>query len=164
MHVLVYFRDLIDDLEGDGLLDKHNELEVYAFSMVVQPLVQVGLDSLRAAWNAHSVSGRTGCPGSGGVPTVRAADAPHPGGQTQLPRAFDGAAEYEVAAGRPLRRVPAFVRDVDPLLGRQNLCAWRAAGVEERLGDLEEAYSEIVEGDYDRFTDAYEFFLRCSLS
>ena len=55
------------------------------------------------------------------------------------------------------------MRDVDPLLGRQNLCARRAAGVEQRLGDLEEAYSEIVEGDYDRFTDAYEFFLRCSL-
>ena len=162
MRVLVHFRRLINFMEENDLLDKNDAQEVHAFSSVATPLVQAGLDLLKASWNRHSIAGRTGCPGTGGIPAQRAARDPHPGGQLVLPPNFDGAREYEQARGQRLPRVPAFVRSAEPLLGRPNARARRAARVHRLLGgDTEEAYTDIVNGDYDAFIDAYEEFLQC---
>lgn len=52
MRVLIPVRDLITTLEGAGLLSKYEPEEVVAFAALILPLVQVGLDRLRLAWNA----------------------------------------------------------------------------------------------------------------
>ena len=53
----------------------------------------------------HHVRAVKGEPQSGGVPAVRAAQRPHPGGQMHVPSGFDGLALYEAARG-PVVRSP----------------------------------------------------------
>ena len=164
MRVLVRFRRLINYLVGRRLLDKFDQVQVYAFSQLAQPLVQYGCDLLQTAWNAHGVAhvrsarcdGGRHLPGSGGVPNTRAHDYPHPGGQLALPRGFDGVREYEIARGQ---RVPNVTEDT---IQDRHACVsvrGRARAVELIMGDVEQAYIEIGQRAYDRFVDAYLCFL-----
>ena len=57
VRVLAIVRLLINQLENLNILDKDNFLQTGALSSIIMPLMQVGLDRLRAAWNeVHSVT------------------------------------------------------------------------------------------------------------
>ena len=74
MRVLVNVRRLIKFMEWHRLLAKEDLQHVHAFSSIVQPLCQYGLDLLMASWNEHGVRPRRRCgvPGdNSGLPTRR---------------------------------------------------------------------------------------------
>lgn len=160
MRVLAPVRCLINAMERRRLLSKEEPRQVYAFSLVVQPLVQYGLDLLHRSWNAHRISARKGCPGTGGVPNKRVCTHPHPGAQAQLPAGVNMAALYEAANQEPLRRVPEYTAAAEPLLAHPQLRAQRAAAVAAIVGtDIGAAWMEIIACNYARFIHAYLTFL-----
>jgi hypothetical protein len=156
MRVLVPVRRLINVLELRGLLDRYLGKHVYAFSRVMQPLVQHGLDLLEAAWNEHSVRPVRNMEHSGGIPNRRAVLRPHPGGQLKLPLRFDGVHEYEEARGRPLEHTSRDDGYDSEWCARP---AARARAVSAVVGDIESAWCELQDGSYTRSIDAYLCFL-----
>jgi hypothetical protein len=81
------------------MLDMNVQHVVGPFALLMEGLMQVGLDRLLLAWNEHDVRPRKGEPGTGGRPSKRARARPHPGGQMQLPPGFDGVAADPALAG-----------------------------------------------------------------
>jgi hypothetical protein len=156
MRVLVPVRRLINVLELRGLLDRYLGKHVYAFSRVMQPLVQHGLDLLEAAWNEHSVRPVRNMEHSGGIPNRRAVLRPHPGGQLKLPLRFDGVHEYEEARGRPLEHTSRDDGYDSEWCARP---AARARAVAAVVGDIESAWCELQDCSYTRSIDAYLCFL-----
>ena len=162
MRVLIVFRRLINLMEENGLLDKHNLQQVRAFSCIAQPICQYGLDVLKAAWNEHRVRPITGRPGTGGRPNARAHTCPHPGGQLQLPAGFDGIREYDLARpGKAAQaRVPANAHLKDPLLEYPQRQQQRAAALTHIMGsDMCPVWMELLAGGCGRFLTAYQCFL-----
>ena len=51
VRVLIPIRLLINYLIANRLLDEDNEEHINAFGAIIQPVMQVGLDLLRDAWN-----------------------------------------------------------------------------------------------------------------
>lgn len=156
MRVLVPIRRLINVLEKRGQLDKYISAHVYAFSTLMQPLLQHGLDLLRAAWNNHKVSLVRHVKDSGGIPDERAARRPHPGGQLLLPRGFDGVREYELARGHDLEHKSRDDVADDEFCARPGA---RSRAVAAIVGDVEHAWCELLDRSYSRSIDAYLCFL-----
>ena len=156
VRVIVPIRQLVNVLEAAGLLSKYDAVAVGAFSALMVPLMQVGLDWLRESWNAHRVHAISGRPGSGGKPTDRMRVFPHPAGQVCLPASFDGISEYEAAHG-PLRRHPESGWEHDILLGQPFQQYQRATAVAAAVGgaQAEQAWTEIVNLQFDRFIRAF---------
>lgn len=160
MRVLIYFRRLLNYMIEQDMISKYNMQQVHAFSSLARPLCQYGLDLLTRAWNEHGVSGRKGCPGTGGVPNARMRLHPHPGPQVAVPAGFDGVAEFEAERGEQVRRIPEQAPALEPLLNQPVARAQRAAAVAQIFGsDLRCAWSELVAGSYARFLRAYVCFL-----
>ena len=156
MRVLVPIRRLINVLEKRGQLDKYISAHVYAFSTLMQPLLQHGLDLLRAAWNNHNVSLVRHVKDSGGIPDERAARRPHPGGQLLLPRGVDGVREYELARGHDLEHKSRDDVADDEFCARPGA---RSRAVAAIVGDVERAWCELLDRSYSRSIDAYLCFL-----
>lgn len=106
VRVLVPLRMLLNFLEAGNWLDKDNAVQVGAFAAIACSLMQVGLDRLKAAWNEHYVASKRGRPGSGGRPSQRMVQRPHPALQMSLPAGFDGVASWNTANMAPLTVVP----------------------------------------------------------
>ena len=149
-------RKLLNMMEAAALLDKDDPMHVGAFSALMQPLVQVGLDRLTKAWNHHRVKGVPGLPGSGGRPCERALRFPNPGQLLALPVGFDAVAEYEMWL-TPLRREPEGAAAQDRLYGQPAAQQHRAAAVALVCGGstIEELWEEILAGLYTRFVLMY---------
>ena len=121
--------------------------------------MQVGLDRLRAAWNEHHVRAKTGRPGSGGRPSQRAAQRPHPQPQMTLPAGLDGVASWHAAGQNPLRLVPEHEAMRDRLHGNPQAQHARTAAVAAVLGSCAMAWDELLNGNYHRFVTAYLTYL-----
>jgi hypothetical protein len=156
VRVFIPVRKLLNMMEAAALLDKDDPMHVGAFSALMQPLVQVGLDRLTKAWNHHRVKGVPGLPGSGGRPCERALRFPNPGQLLALPLGFDAVAEYEMWL-TPLRREPEGAAAQDRLYGQPAAQQHRAAAVALICGGatIEELWEEILAGLYTRFVLMY---------
>ena len=161
MRVLVPVRALINFLEARGMLDMNVQHVVGPFALLMEGLMQVGLDRLLLAWNEHDVRPRKGEPGTGGRPSKRARARPHPGGQMQLPPGFDGVAAYEAAFG-PTRRLPEASAAWDRLTGQPILQAQRDVAVLGRMGDKVAMWNQIVVGQYDDFIACFAMYVAMS--
>lgn len=162
--VLLYFRLLLNAMEASNIYDSGEPVCVGAFSALAMPLLQFALDQLQYSWNTHRVRDIKGFPGSGGKPDDRARARPHPGGQLPLPNG--GVARvmrlYEQAKSVRLRLVPTWAAKRDPLHGLPALQARRAAGAARILGtDMAAAWADLLAGRYDKFINAYAYWLRC---
>ena len=153
MRILLPIRLLINDLERAGMLSKYDPVQVLAFAHLMRPLMQVGLDRLKRAWNEHTVKAVPGRPGTGGRPSKRASN-PRPSGCWQLPAGFDGVVEYQKAMGTSLQRVADGVA-ADLRLRPPHVQQQRAAAAAAVISDVVVAWDEIVAGQYGRFVQAY---------
>lgn len=160
VRVLIPIRTLLNEMEAAGIMDKHNHIQVGAFSSLMQPLMQVGLDRLRGAWNEHYVRSIRDRPGTGGKPNDRAARFPHPGGQLTFPPGFDGVAEYEQQYG-PLRREREAAPTLDRWYGQPAAQQHRDAAVGAAFGGATAAqvWDEILAENYVRFLTAYAVYV-----
>ena len=116
VRTMIPVRYLLDELVREGLMDVSQPACVGAFSALVLPMLQYGLDMLKAAWNAHKVRDVRGKPGSGGRPNDRARARPHPGGQLLLPPIYSAEKcidRYEVAMQKQLPRQPNWAEERD---------------------------------------------------
>lgn len=155
LRVLVPVRFLLNHLESNNLLDKDDYRHIGAFSRLITPLMQTGLDRLAAAWNEHYVASKRGRPGTGGRPSVRMSQRPHPGPQMQLPAGFDGLGYWNMAGQPPLRMVPEQAPARDRLHGNLPAQIARATAVAALIGSYVSAWDEILVGNYHRFTGVY---------
>ena len=156
-------RLLTNAMEATAILDKLKPLHVGAFSTLMQPLLQVGLDRLAHVWNHHRVRAVRGLPGSGGRPCDRALKFPNPTPPMAVPVGFDGVAEYE--AGLPaLRREPEGAPQHDALYGQLAAQQQRAAGVANAVGGAthQQLWEDILAGQYRRFITGYVTYLQLS--
>ena len=156
VRVFIPVRMLLNAMEAAAILDKDNPLHVGAFSTLMQPLVQIGLDRLTKAWNYHRVRAVRGLPGSGGRPVDRARRFPNPGTLLALPLGFDAVADYESVLPT-LRREPQGAAAQDRLYRQPAAQQQRATGVAFACGGAssEQLWEEILHGNYMRFVLMY---------
>jgi len=147
-------------MEAAGILSISEPRHVGAFSTLMKPLMQVGLDRLRAVWNQHRVSGIPGWPGSGGRPLDRVRKYPPPSGRAALPAGFDAVAEYE-AVMPALRREPIGAERRDSLYRQPAAQAQRTAAVALAVGGAGavQMWDEIVNDEHTHFIAAYLVYL-----
>jgi hypothetical protein len=157
VRVYIKLRKLTNYMEAAGLLSKSLPRHVGAFSLLAQPLVQVGLDRCRRAWNEHVVKPVAGWPKSGGRPSARVRSYPPRAGRAVLPANYDAAADFEAVMGSTLRREPEGAARRDALHGRPAEQLGRQAAVAHAVGHASAAdlWDDLVSERHDRFVAAY---------
>ena len=163
---LIPVRMLVNHLQLRQLISRSDPRTLFAFSSLVLPLLQVGLDRHRAAHNEHDVRAVRGRPGSGGRPSVRAQRRPHPGPRLTAPTGFDPQrdpiAAWQAAGRTPLPQdAPATSLHADALHGQPMRQAARALAMKQLMPDPAAAWEELLAGNFVRFENAYIIWMQC---
>lgn len=142
------YHDMFARCQTRGLIDSHNPHHKGACQAIGQPLVQYGCDLFQERWNKHRVRVRHDT-GPARSPQTRAAEAPHPGPMHRLSPSV--ISDYESAAQRPLRRMPDWLAERDPLHGDAVRQAHRAQAVMAVLGSVRRGHCDVMHSQGERY-------------